>query len=82
MTKVTSEEIAIIKRIAAIENITHEVKSRWNPESGHKEDCDCFHKETQRQSFEWCAHYDSFEDFIRDYTRFKYECGYDSACRY
>jgi len=79
MTKVTPEEIAIIKRIAAIEGIQHRVESRWNAETDQDEDCDCFYDIRYRQSFEWCARYDSFEDFIKDYAQYKYECGYSSA---
>lgn len=79
MTKVTPEEIAIIKRIAAIENITHKVEQRWNAETDREEDCDCFYACDRGEAFEWCARYNSFEDFIRDYAQFKYESGYQVA---
>jgi hypothetical protein len=74
MTKVTPEEIAILKRIAAIESISHTVERMCNVE-----DYDCFYSRVHGKSFEWCARYDSFEDFIRDYAKFKYECGYQTA---
>jgi hypothetical protein len=79
MTKATPEEIVIIKRIAAIENITHKVESRWNAETDREEDCDCFYVSDRRNSFEWCSRYNSFEDFIRDYAQFKYDSGYQVA---
>jgi hypothetical protein len=79
MTKVTPEEIAIIKRIAAIESISHKVERMWNAETDQEEDYDCFSARDRSNSFDWCASYDSFDDFIRDYARFKYECGYQTA---
>jgi len=79
MTKVTPEEIAIIKRIAAIESISHKVESRWNAETDREEDYDCFYSHAGGESFEWCARYDSFEDFIREYAQFKYDSGYQVA---
>jgi hypothetical protein len=79
MPKVTPEEITIIKRIAAIESISHKVEPRWNAETDQDEDYDCFYSRVRGESFEWCSRYDSFEDFIRDYAQFKYECGYQTA---
>jgi len=78
MTKVTPEEIAILKRIAAIESISHKVERMCNVEA-EEEDYDCFYSRARGESFEWCARYDSFEDFIRNYAQFKYECGYQTA---
>jgi hypothetical protein len=81
MQKVTPEEIAIIKRIAALVNINHKVVSHWNSVTDDAEQYDCFYDNDRGSSFEWCAAYDSFDDFIRDYAQFKYDSGYQiGAC--
>ena len=79
MTKVTPEEIAIIKRIAAIESIAHKVNRMWNAETEQDEDYDCFSVTERGACFEWCACYDSFDDFIREYAQFKYDIGYQTG---
>lgn len=79
MTKVTPEEIAIIKRIAALVHINHKVELHWNSVTDQNEEIDCFYDNDRGMSFEWCAAYDSFDDFIHDYTQFKYNCGYQTA---
>ena len=79
MNKVTPEEIAILKRIAAIENITHKVEKHWKSETDQQEDYDCFYAKHRSVSFEWCAKFESFDDFIKDYAEYKYDCGYQTA---
>ena len=73
MTKVTPEEIAIIKRIAALLHIIHKVELHWNNVTDQNEEVDCFYDYNHGEIFEWCAAYDSFDDFIRDYVQFKYD---------
>lgn len=80
MTKVTPEEIVIIKRIAAIESIDHKVTRMWNAETEQDEDYDCFSTTNRSARFEWCARYDSFDDFIREYTQYNYDSGYQAGC--
>ena len=79
MNKVTPEEIAILKRIAEIENISHKTELRLNTVTDQNEEYDCFYDNDHGESFEWCAAYDSFDDFIRDYAQFKYDSGYQTA---
>ena len=73
MTKVTPEEIAIIKRIAALLHIIHKVELHWNNVTDQNEEVDCFYDYNHGEIFEWCAAYDSFDDFILDYVQFKYD---------
>lgn len=82
MTKATQQEIEIIKRIAAIQGITHVVEKRYNGETDQEEDCDCFYSSHRRDGFEWCSAWGTFEDFISDYAQFQYDKGYDQASRW
>jgi len=50
--------------------------SHWNSVTDDAEQYDCFYDNDRGSSFEWCAAYDSFDDFIRDYAQFKYDSGY------
>jgi hypothetical protein len=79
MTKVTPEEIAIIKRIAALVHIFHKVETHWNEAANQNEEYDCFYDNDRGGSFTWCGAYDSFDDFIKDYAQFKYDSGYQTA---
>ena len=79
MQKVTPQEIEIIKRIAAIQGIKHVVEKRYNCETDQEEDCDCFYATCRSGDFEWCAKWNSFDEFISDYAQFQYDKGYSAS---
>jgi hypothetical protein len=82
MNKVTPEEIAILKRIASIESISHKVETHLNAATEQKEEYDCFYDNNRGLSFEWKACHDTFDDFIKEYAQYKYDCGYQIAAQW
>jgi hypothetical protein len=82
MTEVTQEEINIIKRISDIAGIDHIVTYHYNAVTDQDEPFDSFEAKSEGREFTWCARYESFADFIREFGQWKYEIGYKIGSRW